>query len=122
MSTSYGCAFGDETHKVNWLITRLQPAATISLCDEDFPVGIIPVLASELGVDGARLYDTIKRFVDREQAREAKEAARQPGPDLGDDPDGDNTPPEHDPGPEVDDEGGMSEVNPLDPEGEVTRQ
>lgn len=74
---SYECAFGDGTggHPVNWLITRLQPAATISLCGDDFPVGIIPVLASELGVDQARLYDMIKRFVDREQAREAKQAA-----------------------------------------------
>ena len=74
---SYECAFGDGQggHPVNWLITRLQPAATISLCGDDFPVGIIPVLASELGVDQARLYDTIKRFVDREQAREAKQAA-----------------------------------------------
>lgn len=75
---SYECAFGDGTagHPVNWLITRLQPAATISLCGDDFPVGIIPVLASELGVDQARLYDTIKRFVDREQAREAKQAGK----------------------------------------------
>lgn len=73
-ATGYGCALGDDTHKVNWLITRLRPAVTISLCEEDFPVGIIPVLASELGVDGGRLYDTIKRFTDREQAREAREA------------------------------------------------
>lgn len=72
-ATGYGCALGDDSHQVNWLITRIRPAVTISLCDEDFPVGIIPVLASELGVDGGRLYDTIKRFIDREQAREQKE-------------------------------------------------
>ena len=69
----YGCALGDESHQVNWLITRLRPAVTISLCDDDFPVGLIPLLAAELGVDQARLYDTIKRFTDREQAREAKQ-------------------------------------------------
>lgn len=72
---SYECALGNGEggHPVNWLITRLNPAVTISLCDEDFPVGIIPMLASELGVDQARLYDTIKRFTDREAAREAKQ-------------------------------------------------
>lgn len=74
---SYECAFaeGQPGHPVNWLITRLAPAMTISLCDEDFPVGLVPVLASELGVDPGRLYDTIKRFTDREAAREAKETA-----------------------------------------------
>lgn len=75
MSTDYGCALGGPDHKVNWLITHLQPAMTISLCDEDFPLGVIPLLASELGVDPGRLYDSVKRFVDREQAREAREQA-----------------------------------------------
>ena len=69
----YRCALGDESHQVNWLVTRLRPAVTISLCDDDFPVGLIPLLAAELGVDQARLYDTIKRFTDREQARQDKE-------------------------------------------------
>lgn len=72
MSTDYGCALGDGTHRVNWLITHLQPPMTISLCDDDFPVGVIPLLAAELGVDPGRLYDSVKRFVDREQARQAK--------------------------------------------------
>lgn len=76
MTTDYGCALGGPDHKVNWLITHLQPAMTISLCDEDFPVGVIPMLASELGVDPGRLYDSVKRFVDREQAREAREAGK----------------------------------------------
>ena len=75
MTTDYGCALGGPDHKVNWLITHLQPAMTISLCDEDFPLGVIPLLASELGVDPGRLYDSVKRFVDREQAREAREQA-----------------------------------------------
>lgn len=75
MTTDYGCALGDQAHKVNWLITHLQPPMTISLCDDDFPVGVIPLLASELGVDPGRLYDSVKRFVDREQAREAREDA-----------------------------------------------
>lgn len=74
MTTDYGCALGGPDHKVNWLITHLQPAMTISLCDEDFPLGVIPLLASELGVDPGRLYDSVKRFVDREQARAERDA------------------------------------------------
>lgn len=121
-ATGYGCALGDDSHQVNWLITRIRPAVTISLCDEDFPVGIIPVLASELGVDGGRLYDTIKRFVDRENAREQEEHDQAEADAMASEPDPAPPGDEHDPGPEVDDQGGMSEVNPLDPEGEVTRR
>lgn len=72
----YGCEFCGGQHPVNWLVTRLAPSATIPLCGEDFPVGIIPLLAVELGVDVQRLYDAIKRFTDREVAREAKAAEK----------------------------------------------
>ena len=76
MSNGYGCALGDETHKVNWLITHLSPALTVSVCDDDFPLAVIPLLASSLGVDQGRLYESVKRFVDREQDREAREEAK----------------------------------------------
>lgn len=73
---AYGCQLqGDgESHQVAWLITHLNPAGTISLCDDDFAIGVIHLLATDLGADPERLYDTIKRFTDREQARQAKEA------------------------------------------------
>lgn len=76
MSTDYGCAFGDASHQVNWLLTHLNPALTVSVCDDDFPLAVIPLLASALGVDQGRLYESVKRFVDREQAREAREATK----------------------------------------------
>lgn len=72
----YGCALGDESHPVNWLITRLKPASTLSLCDEDFAPGLIHVLATDLGTDPERLYAAIERHVDREKARQDKEAAK----------------------------------------------
>lgn len=69
MTTDYGCAFGDASHQVNWLITHLSPPLTVSVCDDDFPMAVIPLLASSLGVDQGRLYESVKRFVDREQAK-----------------------------------------------------
>ena len=120
---SYECAFGDGQggHSVNWLITRLQPAATISLCGDDFPVGLIPVLASELGVDPGRLYDSIKRFMNREQAREAKEAEQVTRAEAGDDQALDtlheqDNPPPADPLPDDD----FPRYGPQDSRGKVT--
>lgn len=75
MAGEYGCASDTCQRTPNWLITHLNPPATLSVCDEDAPVFLIPILAGELGVDAQRLYDTIKRFTDREATREAKQAA-----------------------------------------------
>lgn len=79
MTTGYGCAREECANKVNWIITRISPPGTISACDEDMPMFIIPLLAGELGVDPGRLYDSVKRFTDREAARLAKAAAAAPG-------------------------------------------
>lgn len=70
----YGCAFDDD-RPVRWLLTNLANGSTVSLCDEDFPVGMIPIVAAQLGVDPGGLYETIKRYVDREAAKAAKAAA-----------------------------------------------
>lgn len=77
MSTpGYGCALGDDTHQVTWLVTHLKPASTISLCEDDFAIGLIHLIATDLGTDPERLYDAIKKHVDREAARQAKADAR----------------------------------------------
>lgn len=81
----YGCAF-DDPNPVRWLITNLANGSTVSLCEDDFPVGMIPLIAAHLGVDPGRLYEAIKRFVDREAAREAKTAAATARPAEGPDP------------------------------------
>ena len=74
-SLGYGCAGEDCRNPVNWLLTHMNPPATISVCDDHYPVFAIGMLAAELGVDTGRLYDVIRKHVDREAKRLAAEAA-----------------------------------------------
>lgn len=74
MAAGYACQFGDDNHPAQWLITHLQPPGTITVCEDDFPMAVIHLLAVQLGADPEKLYDTVKRHVDREAARQAKEA------------------------------------------------
>lgn len=75
MAGGYECERDGCTRAVNWLLTRISPAGTISSCDDDAAPFMIGLLATELGVDGGRLYDAIKRFVDKEATKAAKVAA-----------------------------------------------
>lgn len=75
MAAGYGCANEECQRPVNWLITHLNPPLTLSTCDEDSPVFLIPILAAELGVDADKLYDAIRRHVDREAKAAAKAAS-----------------------------------------------
>jgi hypothetical protein len=68
----YGCVFGDCTTQPNHMITTINPASTISTCDEHYPPSLIPLLAAELGVDPTEFYANVERFL----AREAKKAGR----------------------------------------------
>lgn len=68
----YGCTFDECQRPVTWLITNLSNGAVISLCDEDLSVGLVPVMAANLGVDTGKLYEAVKRLVDREAAKAAK--------------------------------------------------
>lgn len=62
------------------ITTSLQTGATVAVCADDIPVALVGGLAAELGVDGDRLYDAIKRWVDREAKR--MEAANQQLPEA----------------------------------------
>lgn len=65
--------------------TSLANGQTIALCAADLPVGLIGGLATELGVDAQRLYDTVSKWVAREQKRlEAANAELQPAWDAAD--------------------------------------
>lgn len=80
MAAGYECIGEDCPKPVNWLVTHMNPPGTLAICDDDFPVIVIPVLAQALGVDPGRLYDVIRKHVDREakaaaKALEAAEAA-----------------------------------------------
>lgn len=68
----YGCVFGDCTVQPNHMITTINPASTISTCDEHYAPALIPLLASELGVDPGEFYSKVERWL----AAEAKKAAK----------------------------------------------
>lgn len=75
------CEFCGGQHPVAALFTSLANGDTLTMCAEDISVALIPLLAGNLGVDPQRFYDSVKRFVDREAAREAKETAARPEQD-----------------------------------------
>lgn len=77
--SGYVCLLCDgDRGEVISITTSLQTGQTVALCAADFPVGMIGGLATELGVDPSKLYEHIKRWVDREAAKQVK-AARDAG-------------------------------------------
>lgn len=66
----YECLLGDDQHPATWLQTNLATGDTAAVCDEHFPTALIGALAIELGVEAERLYEAVRRFVDREAKRE----------------------------------------------------
>lgn len=71
----YGCVFGDCPKAINHLITTINPAASVELCDEHYVVGLIPIVAAELGLDPGEFYGQVEKIVNREQAKAAKALA-----------------------------------------------
>lgn len=71
----YGCVFGDCTAAVNHMITTLNPASTISTCDEHYPASLIPLLGAELGVDPGEFYVYVEKYVKRETVKAEKALA-----------------------------------------------
>lgn len=71
----YGCVFGDCKAQFQHMITDISNGATVTLCDEHYGPGLIPLLAAALGVDFPGLYTVIERFVKRESAKAEKELA-----------------------------------------------
>jgi hypothetical protein len=71
----YGCVFGDCPTQFTHIITNVTNGATVTLCDEHYPVGLIPLLAAELGVDPGDFYATVERYVKRQGAKADKDLA-----------------------------------------------
>lgn len=67
----YGCVFGDCPAQFNHMITTITPAATVTLCDDHYPAGLIPLLAAELGVDPGDFYANVERYL-MSQAKKAE--------------------------------------------------
>lgn len=76
----YTC-FGEECAKpVVTLFTSLVTGETQASCADDLGAALIGQLAGWLGVDAQRLYDSVKRFADREAKSAAKTAAQDQDP------------------------------------------
>lgn len=110
MAGGYGCEFGDCQSQVNHLVTTLNPASTISLCNEHYAPGLIPLLAADLGVDPGKFYASIEQFIKRAAAAAVKDAARAAAAaEAAGDDDRQADDDDHQ-GDAADDQGGMSEV------------
>lgn len=72
-AAGYGCEWGDCKRPVAHLLTDMRTGATVSLCEEDYGPGLIPILANELGVDAQSLYSHVEKFLKSEAKKAEKE-------------------------------------------------
>lgn len=74
--SQYTCSLCDDpSDPVVQLHTNLTNGATAAIGANCLPVGLVGALAVELGTDPQRLYDTIRKFADREAKSAAKAEA-----------------------------------------------
>lgn len=71
----YGCVFGDCPKQFTQMITNITNGATVTLCEEHYAPGLIPILASELGVDPGDFYAVVERYLKRQQSKADKDLA-----------------------------------------------
>jgi len=72
-ATGFGCEFGDCPLAPVHLITNISNGATVSLCDDHYAPGLIPLLAAALGVDPGDFYAQVERYL-KAQAKKADKA------------------------------------------------
>lgn len=84
MSEDYSCLACEGKNPVNWLLTRLTPAATFSVCDHDISQAMVALLATMMEVDAAWLTEVINNAVDEVNAQLAggDDAPAQPAEQL----------------------------------------
>lgn len=71
----FGCIWGDCTSQPLHLITDLSNGSTVSLCDEHYAPGLIPLLAAQLGVDPTHFYAHVEKYIKAQNAKAEKELA-----------------------------------------------
>lgn len=77
--TGYECILCEGANgPVTMITTSLVTGATASSCSACVPVALVGALATELGLDGNRLYDAVQRFAQREE----KAGRLSPGPEA----------------------------------------
>jgi len=74
-ASGFGCEFGDCPLGPTHLITTLTNGATVALCDDHYGPGLIPLLASELGVDPGDFYTYVERYLKRQAVKADKDLA-----------------------------------------------
>lgn len=72
----YGCEFGDCTAQPVHLLTDTRNGATVSLCDEHYPPGIIPLLAAALGVEPMEFYAHIEKYLTAQAKKAERDLAK----------------------------------------------
>lgn len=72
----YGCEFGDCPAQPVHLLTDTRNGATVSLCDEHYAPGIIPLLAAALGVDPMEFYAHIEKYLTAQAKKAERELAK----------------------------------------------
>lgn len=65
MSDDYGCLACEGRNPVNWLLTRLSPATTFSVCEHDIEQAMVALLATRMEVDAGWLTEVINAAVDK---------------------------------------------------------
>lgn len=77
--SGYECLLCEGANgQVTIITTSLLTGATASSCSACYPVALVGALATELGVDGNRLYSAVERFCKAEQ----KAGRLSPGPEA----------------------------------------
>lgn len=75
MASGMQCQFC-ESAPATVLMTWLSNGASVTICDDDLAPALINVLATDLGVEPGKLYETVKRFVDKAVKAEAAAAGK----------------------------------------------
>lgn len=75
MNVDTDCLACEGKNPVNWLLTRLNPSATLRVCEQDVPQALTALLATELGVEAGWLTAQINAAIDVAEA--ADQAAEQ---------------------------------------------
>lgn len=64
MNPDTDCLACEGKNPVNWLLTRLNPAATTRVCQHDIPIALVALLATELEVEAGWLQEAINTAIE----------------------------------------------------------
>ena len=77
MNPDTDCLACEGKNPVNWLLTRLNPAATTRVCQHDIPIALVALLATELEVDAGWLQEVINNAIEGLAGEVEQEAEQQ---------------------------------------------